>query len=89
MSRGPAVHLRPADRRAVDALLHKGVVSVRVIKRAEVLWHLDQGQSPAGAAAAVGVDAKTVRRLGRHSREGSLAGALQERPRPGGRSPAQ
>lgn len=79
----PAVRLRPADRQIVATLLHKGVASVRVIKRAQVLRHLDRGQSATEAAAAVGVDPKTVRRLAQRYREGSLENALQERARPG------
>ena len=79
----PALRLRPADRQALGLLLRKGVASVRVIKRAQVLWHLDQGQSIREAAAAVGVDPKTARRLGQRYREESLQDALQERARPG------
>lgn len=84
MQRSPQVRLRSEDREFLSGLLRGGIAPVRVIKHAQVLWHLDQGHSPPQAAAAIGVSPKTARRIGRRYREGTLADALEDRPRPGG-----
>lgn len=83
MRRSPAVHLSPPDRQAILRLLGGGVHPVRLVKRAQLLLHLDQGQSPPQAASAVGVSPKTARRISQRYREGNLDQALHERPRPG------
>lgn len=79
------VELRAADRAALEHLLRAGVQPVRVIKRAQALRLMAEGQSPPQTGRAVGLNAETVRRIGwRYAQEG-LERALYERPRPGRR----
>jgi transposase len=67
----------------VRALLRKGELSARVLRRAEMLQMLDRGWTAGDIEGALGISPTTVRRIGRRYVEEGLKSALKERPRPG------
>ena len=77
------VALRKRDRERVRALLRKGEMSARVLRRAEMLQMLDKGWTAGEIEAALGVSPTTVRRIGRRYVKEGLDTALKELPRPG------
>lgn len=75
--------LEKDEKTKIHSILSKGVESVRIIKRAQVLNLFDKGYTSPGIAEAIGMSAVTVRRIGwRYLKEG-LDKALYELPRPG------
>ena len=54
------VKLKASERKKLATLLSRGRESVRVVKRAQVLGILGEGKSPAKAAEALGVGARTA-----------------------------
>ena len=77
------VALRKRDRERVRALLRKGELSARVLRRAEILQMLDKGWTAGEIEDALEVSPTTVRRIGRRYLKEGLESALEERPRPG------
>lgn len=77
------VSLGTRDRERVRALLRKGELSARVLRRAEILRMLDKGWTQGGITEALGISQTTVQRIGRRYMEEGLDSALKERPRPG------
>jgi transposase len=83
--RGPPVCLRALtaeERSAVEALARSRTAPARRVERARVIWRADRGETPPAIAAALGVDAETVRRRIRRFDAEGLA-ALEDHPRPG------
>jgi len=76
-------HLKPDDRRALEALLRSGVQQVRVVLRALILLQLDAGLSAPKVAALVRFGAPSVRAIAQRYRDHGLERALYERPRKG------
>jgi transposase len=76
-------HLKPEDRRTIEALLKGGVQQVRVVLRALTLQRLDAGWSAPTVAEVVGFGAPSVRAIARRYRDHGLDRALYERPRQG------
>jgi len=79
------VTLADAERAELHDFVHNGTVSARKLTQAHILLHADAGASDATIAAALHVSERTVERVRQRFVEGNLAGALAERPRPGGR----
>lgn len=77
------VRLSRKDRQRVGEMLRKGRESARVLRRASILSHLDQGQKITRIAANLGVVRKTVRTIARRYQQEGLDSALHEKPRPG------
>ena len=77
------VKLKASERKKLAALLSRGRESVRVVKRAQVLEILGEGKSPAKAAEALGVGARTAAEIRERYLEGGLQRALWDAPRPG------
>lgn len=77
------VKLKEKDRGRIRDLLAGGVQPVRVIRRAQVLDRLGQGQSSPQVAQALGWTAKGVRNIGWRYVQQGLERALSEAPRPG------
>jgi putative transposase len=78
-----AFKLKKEEQEQIRTLLSKGKESVRVIKRAQVLNLYDQGYTSPGIGEAVGLDAVTVRTIGKRYLAGGLNRALYDLPRPG------
>ena len=73
-----------ADEQArLDALLSKGKVGARVLKRAHIVRVAAAGKSDAAIIEGLGVGAVTIWRTRARFAEGGLARALYEKPRPG------
>jgi transposase len=83
--RGPPVCLRdltPEERSAVAALARSRTAPARRVERARVVWRASRGGTPPAVAAALGLDAETVRRrIRRFNAEGPAA--LDDRHRSG------
>lgn len=77
------VRLSRKDRQRVREMLCKGRESARVLRRASILSHLDQGQKITKIAANVGIVRKTIRTIARRYQQEGLDAALHEKPRPG------
>jgi transposase len=83
--RGPPVCLRdltPEERSAVAALARSRTAPARRVERARVVWRASRGGTPPAVAAALGLDAETVRRRIRRFNAEGLA-ALDDRHRSG------
>src|SRR6202011_1452877 len=78
-----SITLRKTDSGCIDALLSAGVQSVRVIKRAQTLRLLAEGQRSPQVGCSVGLNPKTVRNIGWRYAQAGLERALYDRPRPG------
>jgi transposase len=76
------VALGERDRKEVRALLRKGELSARVLRRAEILRMLDKGWTQGQIASALDISPTTVQRIGRRYVKEGLQSALRERPRP-------
>jgi len=76
------VALGERDRKEVRALLRKGELSARVLRRAEILRMLDKGWTQGEIASALDISPTTVQRIGRRYVKEGLQSALRERPRP-------
>ncbi len=77
------VKLKKSDERRIGELLRGGSPPVRVVRRAQALRLLGNGQTPPQAGQNIGLNAKTVREIGWRYQEQGLERALFERPRPG------
>jgi transposase len=83
--RGSPVCLRdltPEERSAVEALARSRTAPARRVERARIVWRAGRGETPPAIAAALGVDAETVRRRIRRFDAEGLA-ALDDHPRSG------
>jgi transposase len=77
------VKLTPEEHEALEALMHKGEVQVRVYKRARILLLADEGLKDAAIMTQTGSSRATVARIReRYAREGAWA-AIAEKPRSG------
>jgi transposase len=65
----------------VRALLRKGELSARVLRRAEILQMLDRGWTQGDITDALDISPMTVQRIGRRFMEEGLDSALKERAR--------
>ena len=77
------VELSQAERGELTALLSRGKLAARKLKRAQILLAADAGASDENIATSVGVGGSTVYRTKRRLVMGNLEGALSEEPRPG------
>ncbi len=75
------VALGKRDRERVRALLRKGELSARVLRRAEILQMLDRGWTQGDITDALDISRMTVQRIGRRYMEEGLDSALKERAR--------
>src|SRR5215210_5964365 len=83
--RGPPVCLRALmaeERSAVEALARSRTAPARRVERARVVRRASRGETPPAIAAALGLDAETVRRRIRRFNAEGLA-ALEDHPRCG------
>jgi transposase len=83
--RGVPVCLRALtieEHAAVEALARSRTALARRVERARIVWRASRGETPPAIAAALGVDAETVRRRIRCFNPDGLA-ALEDRPRSG------
>ena len=83
--RGPLVCLRDltaSEAAAVEALARSRTAPARRVERARVVWRAGRGETPPAIAAALGLDAETVRRRLRRFNAEGLA-ALEDRHRSG------
>jgi transposase len=75
--RGPPVCLRDLtleERSAVEALARSRTAPARRVERARIVWGAGRGETPPAIAAALGLDAETVRRrIHRFNAEGLAA----------------
>ena len=76
------VALEEEDRKGIGALLRKGELSARVLRRAEILRMLDKGWTQGEIASALDISPTTVQRIGRRYVKEGLRSALRERARP-------
>ena len=74
--------LTPEERSAVEALARSRTAPARRVERARVVWRAGRGETPPAIAAALGVEAETVRRRIRRFNAEGLA-ALDDHPRSG------
>lgn len=83
--RGPPVFLRDLtaeEASAVKALAHSRTAPAQRVERARLIWRASRGETPPYIAAALGLDAETVRRrIRRFNTEG--LGALEDHHRSG------
>jgi transposase len=83
--RGPPVCLRDLtaeERSAIEALARSRTAPARRVERARIVRHASRGETPPAIAAALGLDAETVRRrIRRFNAEG--LGALDDHHRSG------
>lgn len=78
------VELNAAEHQELEGLLRKGNLSVRKVKRAQILLAAAKGQIDEHIAATLGVHVHTVERTRKRFVQGGLEKALNEDPRPGG-----
>src|SRR5919199_1381004 len=74
--------LTAEERSAAEKLAHSRTALARQVDRARIIWRASQGASAPGIAAALSVDAETVRRRIRRFNVKGLA-ALEDHPRSG------
>lgn len=75
--------LNDDDKRTICSMLDKGKLSVRILKRAEILLKSDEGYTVEEISEMVDRHAHTVRRIRNRYIEAGLDFALEEKPRPG------
>jgi transposase len=83
--RGPPVCLRALtaeERSAIETLARSRTAPARRVERARVVWRAGRGETPPAIAAALGLDAETVRRRIRRFNAEGLA-ALEDHHRSG------
>lgn len=80
------VNLTTNERDQLQALLRKGKLSVRKMKRAQILLAADSGQIDDAIAQTLQVHVNTVERIRKRFVEGGVDHALSEGYRPGGKS---
>lgn len=77
------VTLSPAEQAELTELTSKGMLSVRKMKRAQILLAAHKGQSDETIAETLGSSLSTIHRTRQKFVEGNVDFALSERPRPG------
>jgi transposase len=77
------VDLRSEERQDLERLTHKGKISARKMKRAQILLKAADGLRDEEIIQALSVSHSTVERTRRRFVEGGLERALNEDPRPG------
>jgi transposase len=85
MTKKYLVTLTDAERESLLALTKKGSVAARKLSRAHILLQADAGAADDRIAQALHIGTATVERIRKRFVEGSVEGALTERPRPGGK----
>ena len=83
--RGPPVCLRDLtteERSAIETLARSRTAPARRVERARLIWRASRGETPPSIAAALGLDAETVRRRIRRFNAEGLA-ALEDHHRSG------
>lgn len=78
------VDLTTEERRHLLDFIKSGKHSARKLNRARILLQADEGKADSEIAQALHTGTATVARTRQRFVEGNLAGALNERPRPGG-----
>jgi transposase len=84
MAKTYAVELTDEERKQLLAVLKKGKVAARTVRRAHILLQADEGEGDRDIAATVHVGVATVERTRKRFVTEGLAAALTERRRPGG-----
>jgi transposase len=77
------VKLKPEERTRLQEITRKGVVKVRMLRRAEALLLSDDGMRDERIAERVGISVSTVERTRKRYLQAGLDAALTEKPRPG------
>jgi transposase len=85
MAKKSIVTLSGEEREVLLALTTRGKVAARKLTRAHILLQADAGATDEAIAQALHAGMATVERVRKRFVEQGLAGALTERPRPGGR----
>ncbi len=80
------VKLSESERKQLQTLLSKGKLSVRRVKRAQILLAADSGKIDQDIAQTLQVHVNTVERIRKRLVEGGVEHALSEDHRPGGKS---
>jgi transposase len=75
--------LTESEEAELQAMLEKGVHSVRSLKRGQVLLRLHQGNNPKQVVEQVGVSLARVYNIAQRYQQEGLDSALKEKPRPG------
>lgn len=78
------VDLTDDERAALVALIHAATTRARMVNRAQILLHADEGKQDKEIAAALHTSGSTVGRIRKRFVEDGLHGALHEVVRPGG-----
>ncbi len=79
------VTLTTEERERLKNLLSKGTTPARVLRRAHILVHADEGRTDEEIVLALHVAHATVERIRQRFVTGNLDRALHEDPRPGGK----
>lgn len=79
------VTLTEEERETLKNLLNKGITPARVLRRAHILLHADEGRTDKEIAAALHVGRATIERIRQRLVTGNLEYALREDSRPGGK----
>lgn len=77
------VNLTTSERAELERLTHKGQISARMMRRAQILLKAGEGLGDEAIMDALSVGHSTVERTRRRFVEGGLDKALHEDPRPG------
>jgi transposase len=78
------VNLADDERQQLQRLIHGGTARARLVNRARILLHADEGKRDEEIAAALHTSASTVWRIRKRFTEDGVHGALHEVVRPGG-----
>lgn len=78
------VELTDDERQELCALIHAGTARARMVNRAQILLHAEEGKQDQEIAAALHTSESTVGRIRKRFVEDGLHGALHEVARPGG-----
>ncbi len=78
------VELTQDERQRVQAVIHGGTAKARMVNRAQILLHANEGKADQEIAAALHTSESTVGRIRKRFVEDGLHGALHEVVRPGG-----
>lgn len=79
-----AVELTQDERQRLQAVIRGGTAKARMVNRAQILLHADEGKADQEIAAALHTSESTVGRIRKRFVEDGLHGALHEVVRPGG-----
>jgi len=78
------VELTDDERHALHVLIRGGTAKARMVNRAQILLHAEEGKADGEIAAALHTSESTVGRIRKRFVEAGLHGALHEVVRPGG-----